>query len=190
MMKLTQLLLATGMSLFAMGAQAVTNTTPFGGDMVDMSFARNSWPSSLFEGYIIPEDGTAQTYFLMGPSMRIQVSSSKITLDALSWANYWSEERDFFHGLVIQNKYDTLDGFTWQIAVNQGFSGFDLSKLSQAGDTLKLNLLDVVIDQGGQLVLTATPVPEPSTMAMTLVGLAGCGLAGRAVRNTRRQRVD
>jgi hypothetical protein len=90
---------------------------------------------------------------------------------------YQDTASDTFHGLIFDTVHDTFTTLD-----PPGSMGTTLNGINDLGD-----IVGFFVDANGTEGLLATPVPEPSTWVMMIVGFATLGLAG--YRRARKARV-
>ena len=88
-----------------------------------------------------------------------------------------------FNGLVFtSSNFDLINSIS--IGASTNLAGFDLSRVSIVDDELRLNFAGLTYNTDTVIGLNFTPVPEPGTWAMMLLGFGAVGFAMR-----RKQRV-
>lgn len=101
-------------------------------------------------------------------------------------SNFFFHDHDFlnapFNGVVFSGaELSNITGV--QLLSGTSVTDFDLSRVTFAGDKLKINFADLEYDRKGKIQLGFTfgagAVPEPATWAMLIAGFGMVGVAAR-----------
>jgi len=88
-----------------------------------------------------------------------------------------------FNGLIFtSSNFNLIDSIT--IGATTNLAGFDLSRVSIVDDELRLNFAGLTYNTDTVIGLNFTPVPEPGTWAMMLLGFGAVGFAMRRRKQT------
>ena len=83
-----------------------------------------------------------------------------------------------FNGFGLFDTYGTVKAFT-SVTIDgaTSYAGFDVSRISFDGNSIRVNLAD--LDANGLIVLNIAAVPEPASWALMIGGFAMVGVAMR-----------
>ncbi len=144
------------------------------GDQVDMSVNADTQNG-------VTVDGTIEGSFTFGSdeSLDIDVSDSSISIKAYDYTGFWQWTGDPVTVMISDLDFGAPFSFVTSEIVNDigpiaWNSGADFISASFSGST-PLNLTGIVMDL--QIDLVAQGVPEPATLTMLALGLAGLGMS-------------
>ena len=162
--------------------------------ILDSSYSMNNEFSDTYrlpaflDDFIYPEGTTSAVGSKFAVAKRV-LRKVMTSAAGVNWAfsTYRNPDPTFgntsFNGLIFtSSNFNLINSIT--IGATTNLAGFDLSRVSIVDDELRLNFAGLTYNTDTVIGLSFTPVPEPATWAMMLLGFGAVGFAMRRRKRT------